>query len=311
MLPPPSHKSHKIRILGVPMDLGQSRRGVDMGPSAVRYAGLQDRLIRLGYQVEDCGNVPVPVVEEIKQEDRSPDEIEQNARHLGAVVEVCQGIYERAVNCVQEGEIAVFLGGDHSISVGSVSGVASQRRVGVIWVDAHADYNTPKTSPSGNVHGMPVAALLGDGPEPLVNIGYPGPKLHPSQVAMIGIRNLDFEERQRLIKSGISVFTMTDIDEHGIAQITRQALYRLNHLDYIHVSLDMDSLDPDIAPGVGTPIPGGLTYREAHLLMEILAGSGKVNSMDIVEINPILDTRNQTAEMAVELAASLFGQRIV
>jgi arginase len=296
------------RILGVPMDLGQQRRGVDMGPSAVRYAGLQDRLARLGYIVRDNGNIPVPVVEEIAgmvSDEQNP------ARHLDAVVKVCQSIYEQIVCCVEEHDFAICLGGDHSISVGSVAGVSHQSRVGMIWVDAHADFNTPDTSPSGNVHGMPVAALLGEGPRALVDVGYPGPKLQPSQVAMIGIRNLDFEERQRLTKSGISVFTMTDIDEQGMAAITRQALSRLSHLDTIHVSLDLDCLDPDVAPGVGTPVPGGLTYREAHLVMELLCQSNKVRSLDIVEINPILDNRNQTAELAVQLAASLMGQRII
>ncbi len=295
------------RIIGVPMDLGQQRRGVDMGPSAVRYAGLQERLKGLGYTVRDGGNIAVPVVEEIDQP-YAPDA--HRARHLGAVVAACQSIYEQMKCCSQEHEFAIFLGGDHSISVGSVAGLDGRGPVGVIWVDAHADFNTPETSPSGNVHGMSVAALLGDGPRALVDIGYPGPKLQPSQVVMIGIRNLDAEERRRLAQSRISVFTMTDIDEQGMAAITRQALSRLSHLDSIHVSLDMDALDPDYAPGVGTPVPGGLTYREAHLLMELLATSGKVRSMDIVEINPILDHSNRTAALAVELAASLLGQRI-
>lgn len=302
-----------IRIFGAPMDLGQQRRGVDMGPSAVRYAGLQDRLQGLGYDVHDQGNVSVPVVEVVRQMEQSaaplPDE--GNARHLHAVAQVCNAIYTQMTQCVQPNEFAIFLGGDHSISIGTVSGVASRGAHGVIWVDAHADYNTPRTSPSGNVHGMPVAALLGDGPAALTNIGGPAPKLQPSQVAMVGIRNLDVVERQRLVKSGISVFTMTDIDEHGVGSIARQTLNRLSHLDAIHISLDMDSLDPDEAPGVGTPVRGGLTYREAHLLMEIFAQSGKVRSMDIVEINPILDNHNQTAELAVELAVSLLGKRIL
>lgn len=306
----PQVVTRAVRILGVPMDLGQTRRGVDMGPSAVRYAGLQDRMARLGYTVYDDGNIIVPVVEQILNHDTA-NEAETNARHLAAVVQVCQSIYERAKAAENDHEFAIFLGGDHSISVGSVSSAASRGKIGVIWVDAHADYNTPQTSPTGNVHGMPVAALLGDGPKALIDVGYPGPKLHPSQVVMIGIRNLDAKERQRLQKSGISVFTMTDIDEYGIGVETRQALDRLSHLDAIHISLDMDSLDPEFAPGVGTPVPGGLTYREAHLLMEILAASNKVHSMDIVEINPILDNRNQTAELAVELAASLLGQRII
>jgi arginase len=291
------------------MDLGQNRRGTDMGPSALRYAGLQERIQRLGYDVHDYGNVSVPVVEQITEAEGATES--SRARHLGAVTQVCQSVYEQAVACTQGGEVAIFLGGDHSMSVGSVSGIARHRKLGVIWVDAHADYNTPRTTPSGNVHGMPIAALLGDDPQELANIGYPGPKLHPSQIVMIGIRNLDYTERQRLTRSGITVHTMTDIDEHGMALVTRQTLARLSHLDAIHVSLDMDSLDPEFAPGVGTPVPGGLTYREAHLLMEIMASSGKVSSMDIVEINPILDRGNQTAELAVQLAASLLGQRII
>jgi len=305
----PRTEPRTIRIIGVPMDLGQSRRGVDMGPSAVRYAGLQTSLERLGYTVHDCGNIAVPVVEEIAEHERPDDE--RNARHLNTVISVCQSIYETAQAHVANDEIAVFLGGDHSIAVGSVAGMTTQRKSGVIWIDAHADYNTPETSPSGNVHGMPMAALLGDGPRALVDIGFPGPKLIPSQVVMIGIRDLDARERQRLTQSGITIFTMTDIDEHGIAWVTRRTLDRLNGFDSIHVSLDMDSLDPEFAPGVGTPVPGGLTYREAHLILEMLASSNKVHSMDIVEINPILDNRNQTAELAVALAASLFGQRII
>jgi arginase len=298
-----------VRIIGVPMDLGQSRRGVDMGPSAVRYAGLQARMERLGYVVHDCGNIDVPVVEEIAERDRLEDDA--NARHLNAIVHVCELIYKEAIDCVGPDDLAIFLGGDHSMSVGSVSGISAHHPVGVLWIDAHADYNTPQSSPSGNVHGMPMAALLGDGPRPLAEVGRPGPKLQPSQVAMIGIRNLDAAERRRLTQSGISIYTMSEIDEHGIAAVTRRALDRLNHLEAFHVSLDMDSLDPDVAPGVGTPVRGGLTYREAHLLMELLAESGKVRSLDIVEINPILDHRNQTAELAVDLAASLLGQRIL
>jgi arginase len=298
-----------IRVIGVPMDLGQQRRGVDMGPSAVRYAGLQARMERLGYTVYDCGNIDVPVVEEVAEREASDEE--SNARHLGAIVHVCQSLYRETKECVGRDDIVIFLGGDHSMSVGSVAGVAARSPVGVLWIDAHADYNTPTSSPSGNVHGMPMATLLGEGPRALTDIGTPGAKLHASQVAMIGIRNLDMLERRRLAGSGISVFTMTEIDEHGIAAVTRRALDRLNHQRAIHVSLDMDSLDPDVAPGVGTPVRGGLSYREAHLLMEILAESGKVRSMDIVEINPILDARNQTAELAVDLAASLFGQRIL
>ena len=292
-----------IRIIGIPMDLGQNRRGVDMGPSAARYAGLQARLERLGHTVHDEGNVPVPNPEEEVAEGQS--------KRLQAVTAVCRSVYEIGVGCVEKGDFAIYLGGDHSISKGSIAAVAQKGPVGVIWIDAHADFNTPETSPSGNIHGMPVAALTGDGAEPLVNLGYDGPKLQSTQIVQIGIRDLDPRERERLAHSGISVFTMRHVDELGIAAVARQALDRLRHLPRVHVSLDMDSLDPDEAPGVGTAVPGGLSYREAHLLMEIFGDSGRVTSLDIVEINPILDDRNKTAELAVELAASLLGQRIL
>lgn len=292
-----------VRIIGIPMDLGQNRRGVDMGPSAARYAGLQARIERLGHVVHDEGNVPVPNPEE--------EVAEGQTRRLKAVTAVCQSIYEIGTNCVAQGDFAIYLGGDHSISMGSIAAAAQTEPIGVIWIDAHGDFNTPETSPSGNIHGMPVAALIGEGSPSLINIGYPGPKLVPSQIVQIGIRDLDAQERERLGQSGISVFTMRHVDELGMASIARQALDRLRHLRRIHISLDMDSLDPDEAPGVGTAVPGGLTYREAHLLMEIFGDSGRVHSLDIVEINPILDDRNKTAELAVELAASLLGQRIL
>lgn len=294
---------HTIRIIGVPMDLGQSRRGVDMGPSAVRYAGLHTRLERLGYKVLDLGNVAVPGREE--------ESVETSGKRLKAVTAVCEAIYERGRDCVSAGEIAIFLGGDHSISIGSVAAATEHEPVGVIWVDAHGDYNTPATSPSGNIHGMPVAVLVGEGPEPLVNIGRPGPKISPHQIVQIGIRDLDVKERARMLNSGMNIFTMRHLDEMGMATVARTALDRLRHLPRLHVSLDMDSLDPDEAPGVGTPVSGGLTYREAHLLMEILGDSGKVHSIDVVEVNPILDKANHTAELAVELVASLLGQRIL
>ncbi len=292
-----------VRIIGAPMDLGQSRRGVDMGPSAVRYAGLQARLERLGYRVLDQGNVPVP----------NPEEkgAEEGAQRLEAVAAVCQSIYEMAQACVAEDDFGIYLGGDHSISIGTVAAAATREPVGVIWVDAHGDFNVPATSPTGNIHGMPVAALVGDGAPELVQVGFAGPKISPTQIVQIGIRDLDDPERQRLVKSGISVYTMRHLDEMGMAAVARRTLEKLRHVRRLHVSLDMDSLDPDEAPGVGTPVPGGLTYREAHLLMEILGDSGRVHSVDVVEINPILDNRNRTAELAVELVASLLGQRIL
>jgi arginase len=296
-------KPRNIRIIGVPMDLGQNRRGVDMGPSAARYAGLKARLERLGHAVHDEGNVPVPNPEE--------EVAEGQQKRLAAVTAVCQNVYTLAGQYLDEGDFALFLGGDHSISLGTIAAAAQRGPVGVIWIDAHADFNTPQTSPSGNIHGMPVAALIGRGAEMMVNVGYPGPKLQPSHIVQIGIRDLDAQEREQLLPSGINVFTMRHVDELGMAAVARQALDRLRHLPRLHVSLDMDSLDPDEAAGVGTPVPGGLSYREAHLLMEILGDSGRVQSLDIVEINPILDDRNKTAELAVELAASLLGQRIL
>ncbi len=292
-----------VRIIGVPMDLGQNRRGVDMGPSAVRCAGLQARLEKLGHTVHDEGNVHVPNPEE--------HEAEGTKGRITAVATACKTIYEIGTHCVDKGDFAIYLGGDHSISIGSVAAATHQEPIGVIWVDAHGDINTPATSPSGNIHGMPVAALLGEGNEELVNIGHPGAKLQPTQIVQIGIRDLDPAERERLIHSGVSVFTMRHLDELGMAAVARQALARLRHMSRIHISLDMDSLDPTEAPGVGTPVPGGLSYREAHLLMEILGDSNRIHSLDIVEINPILDDMNKTAELAVELAASLLGQRIL
>lgn len=285
------------------MDLGQNRRGVDIGPSAARYAGLQARLERLGHTVFDEGNIPVPNPEE--------EIAETGAKRLHTVAEVCENIFQRGLKCTAAGEFGIFIGGDHSISIGTIAAAAHSEPLGVIWVDAHGDFNTPQTSPSGNIHGMPVAVLTGEGPDELVNIGRIGVKLHPTQIVQIGVRDLDAAERERLGQSGIHVFTMRHVDELGMAAVARQALDRLRHLSRIHVSLDMDSLEPEEAPGVGTPVPGGLSYREAHLLMEILGDSGRVRSMDIVEINPILDDRNKTAELAVELAASLLGQRIL
>lgn len=267
-----------VRIIGIPMDLGQSRRGVDMGPSAVRYANLQAKLESLGHVVYDEGNVPVPNPEEASAEGSS--------KRLNAVANVCRSIYDIARRCIKDGDFAIFLGGDHSVSIGSIAAAAKDGPVGVIWVDAHGDFNTPESSPSGNIHGMPMAILNGEGPEQLVDLGYPGAKLQPTQVVQIGIRDLDTAERERLAHSGIDVFTMRHLDELGMAAVARQALDRLRHAPRIHVSLDMDSLDPAEAPGVGTPVPGGLSYREAHLLMEILGDSGRVTSMDIVEINP-------------------------
>ncbi len=297
--------SKDIRVFGVPMDLGQRRRGVDMGPSALRYAGLDSRLRALGYRVNDSGDIPVPL-----PENEPPDD--SRARHLQSIAGVCQAVCAAARQALEQHEHAVFLGGDHSVSIGTVSAMDIHgAEVGVVWVDAHGDFNTPEITPSGNVHGMALAALLGRGAPELTNIGRPGPKLRASEAVLLGARDLDPLEREALREAGVLVITMRDIDEMGMAAAARQALKRLDGLERLHISLDMDVLDPGEAPGVGTPVPGGLSYREAHLLMEILADSQKVGSLDIVEVNPILDERNRTARLGVELAASLFGQRIL
>jgi len=291
-----------IRIIGVPIDLGQDQRGVDMGPGALRYAGISAALRALGYHLHDAGNLYVPVRDSLDQ---------SRGNFLPSIQQVCQAVYEAAVQAVEAEEIPLFLGGDHSLAIGTIGGVSSRNPVGVIWIDAHGDANRPQTSPSGNVHGMPLAALLGEGFSELVNIGRPGAKLKGKDVVMIGIRDLDEGERNWLRTSGIRVYTMRELDERGMSTVIREALTALEHCSRIHVSLDMDSLDPTQAPGVGTPSSGGLSYREAQLLMEIIADSGKLCSADIVEINPILDHENRTARMAVELAASLFGKSIL
>jgi len=301
--------NNTVRIYGIPMDLGQLRRGVDMGPSAIRYAGLYDRLRKLGYIATDAGNITVPQVEQISATD-AYDPV-TNARYLPQVTRVCQDAYDLIKNTLQPGEYGIFLGGDHSLSIGTVSAVSQMGKVGVLWVDAHADMNTPRTSPSGNIHGMSVAALLGDGPDSLTGIGGPAPKLQPHDVAMVGLRNLDTEEKNRVARTGIRPFSMRDVDERGMFAIAHQILDGFADYDFLHISLDLDGCDPSFAPGVGTPVNGGLTYREAHLLMEILHDSGKVRTVDVVEVNPVLDERNRTADIAVDLVASLFGQQIM
>lgn len=292
-----------IRIIGVPIDLGQSQRGVDMGPAAMRYAGLAARLTSQGFRVEAAGNILVPVRDTLANERRR--------HYLPSIRTVCREAYEAGRRARDAGVMPLFIGGDHTLAIGSIGGVSHAGPVGLIWIDAHGDFNTPETTRSGNIHGMTLALLLGDGYPELVGVGRPGPKLRPEDVVMIGIRDLDPLERVRLLESGITVYTMRDIDERGIGAITREALERLEQHDQLHVSLDMDALDPQVAPGVGTDAPGGLTYREAQLLMELIADTGQVSSLDLVEINPILDQRNQTARIAVELAASLFGKRIL
>jgi arginase len=293
----------QIEIVGIPMDLGQDLRGVDMGPSAVRYAGLKRRLEALGYTVNDDGNIPVAVRDNV--EDQS------NQGYLPAIVESLNHVYEWTTRSIQQQKIPIFLGGDHSIAIGTIGAMSKIAPTSVIYIDAHGDYNTPETTPSGNVHGMPLAALLGKGFPELVNLGHPGQKISPENVVMIGIRDLDREERAALKASGITVYTMREIDELGVSTIMHQTLKKLKQIQRIHVSIDMDFMDPGDSPGVGTPVPGGLTYREAHLIMEILADSGRVASAEVTEVNPILDVENRTARIAVELLCSLFGKSIM
>jgi arginase len=286
------------------MDLGQDRRGVDMGPSAIRYARLSQVLEDLGYTMTDLGNVETPVPETVEEE---------KGDSVGAIRGVCEEAVGRAARMVSDGLFPVFLGGDHSISIGTVSGVAGATKdagpTGVIWLDAHADFNTPETSPSGNVHGMPLATLTGRGYTDLVSIG--GPAVRGGDVVIVGLRSVDREERELLAEAGVNVYTMKDVDAYGIASVMRGALEDLSHLDRVHLSFDLDVVDPEVAPGVGTPVRGGLTYREAHLVMELINEAGVVTSLDVVEINPILDAKNGTAELAVELVESLMGRQII
>jgi arginase len=300
-----------VHILGVPLDLGGGRRGVDMGPSAVRIAGLGERLATLGYTVVDKGDVPVPIPE--TQAPRDP-----RKRYIRDIARVCQRVYQHTRQSLNDGGVPIVIGGDHSLSAGSVGASADYAdsiggRIGVLWIDAHGDMNTPATTTSGNVHGMPLAALVGPEPAELARVGSPRvPKLDPANVVLIGIRNLDEGEKRRIRSSGVHVFTMKDIDRHGIAVVMKRALRLATaHTIGLHVSFDLDVCEPAIAPGVGTPVKGGLDYREAHMVMELIADCGRLKALDLVEVNPILDERNQTAVLAAELALSALGQEIL
>ncbi|AAS81474.1 arginase [Thermus thermophilus HB27] len=288
----------RVAVVGVPMDLGANRRGVDMGPSALRYARLLEQLEDLGYTVEDLGDVPVSLARASRRRGRGLAYLEE--------IRAAALVLKERLAALPEGVFPIVLGGDHSLSMGSVAGAARGRRVGVVWVDAHADFNTPETSPSGNVHGMPLAVLSGLGHPRLTEVFR---AVDPKDVVLVGVRSLDPGEKRLLKEAGVRVYTMHEVDRLGVARIAEEVLKHLQGLP-LHVSLDADVLDPTLAPGVGTPVPGGLTYREAHLLMEILAESGRVQSLDLVEVNPILDERNRTAEMLVGLALSLLGKRI-
>lgn len=301
----------RIQVIGVPLDMGASRRGVDMGPSAMRVAGLEARLEALGHQVIDGGNVRVEIAE-------TQSSGSENARYLGQIAETCTRTAEAVVKTLEEGVTPLVLGGDHSLAAGSISGVAEfyRRRgekIGVIWIDAHSDINTPETSPSGNVHGMPLAALLGLGLDPLANIFGFSPKMAAENTVLVGVRDVDAAERENIRRAGVTeVYTMRDIDERGMRTVMEEALRAAGRgTAGYHVSLDMDWIDPEDAPGVGTPVRGGATYREAHLAMEILADHGRLLSFEIVEVNPVIDEHNRTADLAVELACSAFGKKIL
>jgi arginase len=307
-----SHK--RIRILGVPLDLGASRRGVDMGPSAVRVAGLEARLEALGHVVEDGGNVPVAIAEQKKEGD-------PHAKYLKEITATCTKHAEMVFKTLEAGKFPLSLGGDHSMAAGTVSGVAEffrqqrrqqEQRIGLIWIDAHADINTPETSPSGNVHGMPLAAILGLGPPELSNIYNFSPKVQPDNCVLVGVRDIDVREKENIRRTGIEVYTMRDIDERGMRTVIEEALRVAGRgTAGYHVSLDMDWIDPEDAPGVGTPVRGGASYREAHLAMEIIADHGRMVSFEIVEVNPVIDEHNRTADLAVELTLSAFGKKIL
>ncbi len=303
-----------IAILGIPMDLGAGRRGVDMGPGALRNARLNATLRGLGHTVADLGDVPVTIPETV-------DRLEsQGLIFRESILNACTAAYER-LSALGAATFPISIGGDHSISMGTVPGASHGRRSGLIWIDAHTDYNTPGSSESGNIHGMPVAHLTGLGDAQLSSIGGRTEsgqtwRVRPEDIVMIGIRSVDSAERQLVREAGIKVYTMKDVDQLGISRIAHETLERLSGgsgggPERLHVSFDADALDPAVCPGVGTPVPGGLSYREGHLLMELLAESRRVTSLDMVEVNPTLDTRNATAEVMVSMAASLLGQQIL
>jgi len=294
-----------ISLLGVPMDLGADRRGVDMGPSAIRYADISDKLQALGHEVDNLDSIQVP-----EPETRNPGD--PRLKYLEQIIACSNELAHRVEAHIKQGSVPIVLGGDHSISLGSVSGAANgYGKIGVIWFDAHGDFNTTDTSPSGNIHGMILAALAGLGDPRLVNIGGNGPHVDPHRIVIVGARDLDAGETKLLRQAGVHVRTMTDIDRRGMDDVTHEAIaLATDGADALHVSFDMDVVDPSEAPGVGTAVHGGITYREAHLAMELVADSGRLGSLDLVEVNPILDRENRTAILATELALSAVGKRI-
>lgn len=299
-----------IAIIGAPLDLGQDRRGVDMGPFALRVASLNARIAALGYDVEDLGNVEVALAETASAGN-------SHAKYLPEIAASCERVAGRVKDALRRGSLPLALGGDHSVAVGTVSGVSHffrerNQRVGLIWLDAHADMNTPQSSPSGNVHGMPLACLVGLGPSELTHLCGYAPKIDPRNAVIVGLRDVDEMEKPHVKESGVRAFTMRDIDERGLRPVMEDALrFALDGTAGFHLSLDMDFVDPRDAPGVGTPVRGGVTYREAHLAMEMICDSGRMVSMEVVEVNPVLDEANRTADLAVQLVASGLGKRIL
>ncbi len=296
----------EVVVIGAPIDLGAGRRGVDMGPSAIRYAELEQHLTeKLGIRVDDRGNVEAPVAESTAMGD-------DRSRFLPQILDLCGRLAALVAAATRRGALPLVLGGDHSVALGTLVGMASVHgRGGVVWVDAHGDLNTPETSPSGNVHGMVLAAALGLGGDGFARDGWPLPAVEPGRLALVGVRSLDEGERELLGRLDARVFTMSDVDRLGVERCMREALAHAVGAAFLHVSVDMDAVDPDTAPGVGTPVRGGLSYREAHLAMEIVAESGLADSLDVVEVNPVLDRENATGELAVELVASALGARIL
>ena len=292
-------------MIGAGLDLGAGRRGVDMGPSAIRYAGLDDRIAELGRRCDDRGDVVTAIPEAASVGD-------ERLRYLPEIKATCERIAQLVAGAVEDRYLPLVLGGDHSVALGTLGGLAKAKGAGgVLWLDAHGDLNRPETSPSGNVHGMPLAAALGlAGPEFASDV-YPLPAVEPRRVALVGVRSLDPGERELLANLDARVFTMSDLDRIGVEPAMREALEHVSGDGFVHVSLDMDVLDPEVAPGVGTPVRGGLSYREAHLAMELVAEAGSMGSLEVVEVNPILDRENQTAKLAVELVASALGARIL
>jgi arginase len=295
---------HTVAVIGAALDLGAGRRGVDMGPSAIRYAGLDPRLLELGYECLDLGNVEAAVAEAAPTGD-------EQARFLPEIHATCARLAERVAGVAADGILPLVLGGDHSVALGSLAGLARVHGPGgVLWLDAHGDLNSPESSPSGNVHGMVLAAALGRA-GPAFEDGWNLPAVDPARVALLGVRSLDAGERELIRGLGVKVFTMSDIDRRRLQPCMVEALEHVAGPGFVHISLDMDVVDPDVAPGVGTPVRGGLDYREAHLALELVAESGMASSLDVVEVNPILDRENATGELAVELAASALGASIL